>query len=130
MLDSGRKDEFNAVMAEAQAAADPKVTRTLAFRSRPYGTTDPFGLFTEVRKYQVRDVVGQITVPLLILDPDGEQFFPGQPRQLYDLLPGEKEIIEFTQADGANFHCQPTGRRLTHTQMLDWLADHLPPGQR
>src|ERR1700728_3063890 len=23
--------------------------------------------------------------------PDNEQFFPGQPRQLYDLLPGEKQ---------------------------------------
>jgi hypothetical protein len=79
-----------------------------------------------VRKYQVRDVADRITTPLLILDPANEQFFPGQPRQLYDLLPGEKEIIEFGQAQGANFHCQPTGRQLTHTQMLDWLADHLP----
>ena len=130
LLDSDQKDEFNAVMAQAQAGADPKVARTLAFRSRPYGQTDPFDLFTEVRKYQVRDVAGQITVPLLILDPDDEQFFPGQPRQLYDLLPGEKKIIEFTQAQGANFHCQPTGRQLTHTQMLDWLADHLPAGPR
>jgi hypothetical protein len=126
MLDEGQKDAFNAAMAEAQAAAGPEVARTLAFRSRPYGVTDPFDLFTEVRKYQVRDVVGQITTPLLILDPDHEQFFPGQPRQLYDLLPGEKEIIGFSQAQGANFHCQPTGRQLTHTQMLDWLADHLP----
>ena len=48
---------------------------------------------------------------------------------LYDLLPGEKQIIGFTQAQGANFHCQPTGRQLTHTQMLDWLADHLPARQ-
>ncbi|HTX27966.1 MAG TPA: dipeptidyl aminopeptidase [Streptosporangiaceae bacterium] len=126
MLDAGQKDEFNAVMAQAQAGADPKVARTMAFRARPYGLTDPFDLFTEVRRYQVRDVAGQITTPLLILDPADEQFFPGQPRQLYDLLPGEKEIIEFTQAQGANFHCQPTGRQLTHTQMLDWLADHLP----
>jgi len=55
-----------------------------------------------------------------------EQFFPGQPRELFDLLPGEKEILEFTQADGANFHCQPTGRQLTNTQMLDFLAGHLP----
>jgi hypothetical protein len=60
------------------------------------------------------------------VDASALQFFPGQPRQLYDLLPGEKEIIEFTPAQGANFHCQPTGRQLTHTQMLDWLAGHLP----
>jgi hypothetical protein len=126
LLDSGQKDAFNAVMAQAQAGASSAAARTLAFRSKPYGVTDPFDLFTEVRKYQVRDVAGQITTPLLILDPDGEQFFPGQPRQLFDLLPGEKRIIGFTQAQGANFHCQPTGRQLTHTQMLDWLADHLP----
>ena len=125
LLDSGQQDAFNAAMAKAQASADPKAARTMAFRSKPYGMTDPFDLFTEVRRYQVRDVAGQITTPLLILDPDDEQFFPGQPRELYDLLPGEKEIIGFTQAQGANFHCQPTGRQLTHTRMLDWLADHL-----
>jgi dienelactone hydrolase len=129
LLDSGQKDAFNAAMAKAQASAGPKAPRTLAFRSKPYGMTDPFDLFTEVRKYQVRDVAAQIPTPLLILDPDNEQFFPGQSRQLYDLLPGEKEILEFTQAQGANFYCQPTGRRLTYTQMLDWLADHLPPQQ-
>jgi hypothetical protein len=129
LLDSGQKDAFNAAMAKAQASADPKAARRLAFRSKPYGVTDPFDLFTEVRRYQVRDVAGQITTPLLILDPDDEQFFPGQPRELYDLLRGEKEIIGFSRAQGADFHCQPTGRQLTHTQMLDWLADHLPSQQ-
>jgi hypothetical protein len=127
LLDSGQKDAFNSAMTQALASGAPAAARTMAFRSKPYGMTDPFDLFTEVRRYQVRDVAGQIATPLLILDPDNEQFFPGQPRELYDLLPGEKAIIGFTQAQGANFHCQPTGRRLTHTQMLDWLADHLPP---
>ncbi|HSZ40304.1 MAG TPA: dipeptidyl aminopeptidase [Trebonia sp.] len=128
LLRSGQKDAFNAVMSGP--GGSPEAARTLAFRGKPYGLTDPFDLFTEVGKYQVRDVAGQITTPMLILDPDNEQFFPGQPRKLYDLLPGEKEIIEFTQAQGADFHCQPAGRQLTHTQMLDWLADHLPPRAR
>ena len=126
LLDSGDRNTFNDIMAKAQASADPQARRTMAFRSKPYGITDPFGLFSEVRRYQVRDVAGQITTPLLVLDPDDEQFWPGQPRQLYDLLPGEKQIIGFGPADGANFHCQPAGRQLTHTQMLDWLAGHLP----
>jgi dienelactone hydrolase len=125
MLRSGQKDAFNAAMSAA-VNSNPEMAKTLAFRSRPYGMTDWFDLITEVQKYQVRDVAGQITTPLLILDPADEQFFPGQPRELYNLLPGEKKIIEFTQEQGANFHCQPTGRQLTHTQMLDWLADHLP----
>ena len=82
MLNSGQKDAFNSVMAQAQASSNPQAARTMAFRSKPYGMTDSFDLFTEVRKYQVRDVAGQITTPLLILDPADEQFFPGQPRQL------------------------------------------------
>jgi hypothetical protein len=125
LLQSGQKDKFNAAMAPANR--DPANARNLAFRSRPYGgMTDPFDLFAEVEKYQVRDVAGQITTPLLICDPADEQFFPGQPQQLHDLLPGEKKIIEFTGAQGANFHCQPIGRQLTHNQMFDWLAEHLP----
>jgi hypothetical protein len=123
LLDTGQKDAFDAITP----SPDPESKRTLAFRGKPYGVTDPFDLFTELRKYQVRDVVGKITTPLLVLNPDDEQFFPGQPQELYGLLPGEKAIIGFSQAQGANFHCQPTGRQLTHTQMLDWLADHLLP---
>ena len=69
------------------------------------------------------------STPLLVLNPDDDQFYVGQPQHLYDLLPGEKEIIGFTQHQGASFHCQPTGRQLTHTQMLDFLADHLPSQQ-
>jgi hypothetical protein len=125
MLRPGQKDAFNAAMS-AGADSNPQMARMLAFRSRPYGQSDWFDLFNEVQRYQARDVVGQITTPMLILDPDDEQFFPGQPQQLFDLLPGEKKIIEFAPAQGANFHCQPTGRQLTHTQMLDWLAEHLP----
>jgi hypothetical protein len=122
LLDTGQKDAFNAITP----SPDPESKRTLAFRAKPYGESDPFDLFIELRKYQVRDVVGKITTPLPILNPDDEQFFPGQPKELYDLLAGEKAIIGFSQAQGANFHCQPTGRQLTHTQMLDWLADQLP----
>ena len=126
LLDSGQKDAFNGAITAAFADASPARRRESDFRSKPYGIADPFDLFTEVRKYQARDVAGQVVTPMLITDPDDEQFFPGQAKALYDVLPGEKEILGFSQAQGANFHCQPTGRQLTHTQMLDWLADHLP----
>ena len=64
-----------------------------------------------------------------VCERDERRGLVGRPRQLYDLLPGEKQIIEFTPQQGANYHCQPTGRQLTHTQMLDFLADHLPSQQ-
>jgi hypothetical protein len=124
LLHAGRKDAFNQAMAPVES--NPEMARTMAFRSKPYGITDYFDLFTEVERYQLRDVVSQVSTPMLILDPWDEQFWPGQPQQVYDLLPGAKKIIEFTREQGANYHCQPLGRHLTATLMLDYLADHLP----
>jgi len=97
----------------------------MALRSRPYGITDPYEIFTEVGRYQLRDVAGRIRTPLMITSPQDEQFWPGQSRQLYDLLTGAKELVEFTRDDGANFHCQPMGRQLTNQRMFDWLEDRL-----
>ncbi len=38
LLEPGQKEAFNAAMAEA--ASNPAVARTLAFRGKPYGTCD------------------------------------------------------------------------------------------
>lgn len=123
LLHSGQKDVFNGYMQ--QIDADPAAARNLAFRMRPYGTTDVFDVYTEVERYQLRDVASQISTPLLITSPQDEQFWPGQSAELAALLPGPKLLVDFTRADGANFHCQPMGRRLTELQMFDWLQDQL-----
>lgn len=124
LLRSGDKATFDGYLE--QLGDDPDAQRTFDFRARPYGMRDPFDVFTEVTKYHLGEVVGQIGTPLLITDPQDEQFWPGQSRQLFDALPGEKQILEFTREQGANWHCQPLGRQLTNKQMLGWLADRLP----
>ena len=124
LLRSGDKATFNGCLE--QTGGDAATERTFAFRARPYGTDDPFDVFTEVSRYHLGDVVGRISTPLLITDPQDEQFWPGQSRQLFDALTGEKEILQFTAEQGANWHCEPMGRQLANRQMLDWLADRLP----
>lgn len=121
LLDSGQKDVFNGYMAEVDA--DPATARTFAFRARPYGITDPFDLFTAVRGYQLRDLADRIRTPLLITDPDGEQFWPGQSAQLAELLTVPHEVARFTAADGADVHCQPLAPGLTQARMFSWLDD-------
>ncbi len=79
LLADGQKDAFNTAMApvnqkESGNSPDDGVPQQAIRHDRP------FDLFTEVRRYQVRDVAAQITTPMLILDPDDEQFFPGQAR--------------------------------------------------
>ena len=124
LLDGGEKDTFNRYMTES-AGSDPDMERTFAFRARPYGIDDPFDLFTTLRMYQLRDVAAQIRTPLLITDPEDEQFWPGQSEQLADLLTAPHEITPFGVADGANFHCQPLAPRQTAHRMFGWLSEQL-----
>lgn len=123
LLDTGQKDLFNRYLAEAEP--DPDAERTFAFRARPYRIEDPFDLFTEVRRYQLRDVADRIRTPLLITDPEGERFWPGQSDELAALLTAPHEVVRFTAADGADLHCQPLARALTQARVFEWLSAHL-----
>ena len=122
LLDTGDKATFDGYMAQG---ADAATERTFAFRSRPFGAQDPFDLFTDVRRYHLRDVAGQITTPLLITNPADEQFWPGQSQQLFDRTAGPKELLDFRREQGGNWHCEPLARQLTNLQTIDWLAGHL-----
>ncbi|GAA3610183.1 alpha/beta hydrolase family protein [Microlunatus ginsengisoli] len=121
-LRAGDRATFNRAMS---APATPEMERTIAFRAKPYGLTDPFDLFTEVNRYTLDGVVDKISTPMLITDPDDEQFFPGQPQELYDALTCSKVLLRFTAAEGANAHCEPMARHLVDLRMGDFFAGQL-----
>jgi hypothetical protein len=125
-LAHGDRDAFDREMHVAESRA-PHATATLDFRGKPYGFNggSRFDLYRAVASYRLGEEVGDINTPLLITDPDDEQFFPGQPQQLYDLLPGNKEIIRFTAHEGAAGHCEPMARSLRDTRIFDWLEGYL-----
>ncbi len=99
--------------------------QTLAFRMRPYGLDDYFDVFDAVRQYNLRDVVDRIECPLLITDPEGEQFWPGQSQELHDALRGPSEIVRFTAEEGADLHCEPMAMGMRDQRIFDWLDDVL-----
>ncbi|HEX3786528.1 MAG TPA: hypothetical protein VHW44_01600 [Pseudonocardiaceae bacterium] len=124
MLRSGDRDSFNQAMAAAPV--DPVRNRGFRFRARPYGTFDtPYDLFHSVGQYRLEDVAAQIRTPVLICDPDDESWFTGQPRELYDALRCEKELVHFSREDGANYHCEPWARGLAAARMCDFFQKHL-----
>ena len=98
----------------------------MTWRMRPYGTTSPFDFCTAARAHTLtEDVAGQITCPVLVTDPDHEPFWPGQSRQLYEMLPGPKELARFTAEEGADGHCEPLAVGLRGERVLDWLERQL-----
>jgi dienelactone hydrolase len=122
---SGDKAAFDRQLQQGMATPAAAAAReTWAFRARPYGVHGYSAVLDEVAKYDVTGVAGQITTPLYITDPDGEQFFPGQPAELAALV-SSATLARFTQEEGASYHCQPLARELTEQRMFDWLDEHL-----
>uniref|UniRef100_A0AAU2K022 Alpha/beta hydrolase n=1 Tax=Streptomyces sp. NBC_00049 TaxID=2903617 RepID=A0AAU2K022_9ACTN len=73
----------------------------------------------------ITKVVSRIKAPTLVLDYDFEQFYPGQPQQMYDLLRTRREYVKLTEATGAQLHCSPMAPQQHCDVVFDWLADVL-----
>ncbi|WP_190184288.1 alpha/beta hydrolase family protein [Streptomyces cirratus] len=87
--------------------------------------TDFYTPATRIRALAITDVVGRIKAPTLVLDYDDEQFYPGQPRRLYDKLTGPKDYLKLTAAEGAQLHCSPMAPQLHCEVVFDWLQHTL-----
>jgi hypothetical protein len=126
--DGGKKDAFDKEMGWTERLSK-SARAALQSRGEPFGlqTDSRFELYQEVFKYRLGDEVADITTPLLITDPEDEQFWPGQSQQLYDRLPGAKELVSFTAQEGANRHCEPMGAALRDTRVFNWLDTYLGP---
>ena len=120
LLDAGAKDQFDQYMAEGMQA-DPKITARLAFRMRPFGSSSPYDVFKAAQQYTLAGVAEKIRCPMLITDPEGEAFWPGQSQQLYDALNGPKTLVRFTAAEGGDLHCEPKAPGLRAQRIFDWL---------
>jgi hypothetical protein len=126
LLESGERERFDKDMEFALRFS--RSTRALmTYRMRPYGTDSPYEFFSAARHYSLTDeVIGQITCPVLVTDPDHEQFWPGQSQQLYEKLPTGKALIRFTEAEGADSHCEPAGNGVRGERIFDWLDQQIP----
>ena len=106
---------------EQEMAHDVHLRFTAMMRMAPYGPKTLADVVVDLAAYNLKDVVGQISTPLLIADPEGEAFWPGQSQQLYDALPGPKLLVPFTAAEGADLHCEPKALGLRAQRFFDWL---------
>jgi hypothetical protein len=125
LLDTGDEDAFDQAMNAGMQQATPAERQNWEWRAKPYGLSSPYDVFVAARRYNLSDVVHDISTPLLITDPEGEQFWPGQSQQLFDALSGAKRLISFTGAEGADRHCEPMARTLVEQRIFDWLDETL-----
>jgi Prolyl oligopeptidase family len=126
LKDESKKKAFDQEMGWAERLSKSN-RATLHFRAEPFGVESDsrWDLYQQVMKYKLGDEVKNITTPVLITSPEDEQFWPGQSQHLYQMLSGEKQLVSFTAAEGANRHCEPMGLGIRDARIYDWLDGHL-----
>jgi pimeloyl-ACP methyl ester carboxylesterase len=122
LLRAGRKAEFDGYISKA---SDPATKADLRFRMRPYGFTSYYDTFKAVQDYNLEGIAKQISCPMLITEPINEAFWPGQSRQLYNLLASPKKLVPFSESGGADLHCEPKGTGLRDLRVFNWLDETL-----
>jgi dienelactone hydrolase len=126
LLEAEDEAGFTAGMQYARSKWSPAMQQEVAWRAKPYGEhPSDYATFTTVEEYRLGDLVKNIKAPMMITDPEGEQFWAGQSQQLYDALPGTKVLVPFTKAEGADMHIEAMGRSLLEQRMYDWLDETL-----
>lgn len=88
--------------------------------------TDFYTPAKSIEALTITSVVGRITMPTLVLDYEYEQFYPGQPRTMFDKLTSPKDYVKLTAATGAQLHCSPMAPQQHCDVVFDWLQETLP----
>jgi hypothetical protein len=124
MLAGGQQQRFDNLI-RIWLRFNTRSMATLVLRMPLFGMNSPYEAFKAVQRYNLADVTKQIRCPMLITDPEGEQFWPGQSQKLYDALSGPKTLLKFTAAEGADLHCEPKAPGLRAQRIFDWLDQTL-----
>ena len=124
LLEKGENDEFDKNMEEGMRSSE-SLRYTLRFRMRPYGTDSPYDAFKMAEQYTLEGVAEKIRCPMLVTDPENEQFWPGQSHRVYEALTSPKELVTFAAAEGADSHCEPKAHSLREQRIFDWLDETL-----
>lgn len=133
------KEETNAIWnKEVVPELPPDAAATLKKRIEPFSVPAMLDarkgkMFTDfwtpaklIESLDITNFVGGIKAPTLVLDYDYEQFYPGQPRQMFDKLTAPKDYVKLTTATGAQLHCSPMAPQQHCDVVFDWLQEKLP----
>jgi hypothetical protein len=119
-LERGEQEKFDRNMSMAEHFVRG-MRAQLEFRMRPFGMSSPYDVYKALEEYKLDGLIAEIRCPMLVCDPDHEQFWPGQSRQLYEALPEPKELTRFTSEEGSDWHCEPRSPAIRDQRIFDWL---------
>jgi pimeloyl-ACP methyl ester carboxylesterase len=74
------------------------------------------------KSYTLAGVADRITAPALVLDPDNDQFFKGQPQLAAEaMINADTTLVTLKEIEGAGEHCHMGAMSRLHQTVFDWL---------
>jgi hypothetical protein len=127
-LEQGKRKEFNQYWAGAQPFLPANTRFYVAKRTQVFGRASFYEQMRLAQKFVLpRSLAARIKAPTVIVQTALEQFYPGQSKQLYRWLHTTKSLINFTVAQGTQYHCEPMAPTVRNDAVLDWLESNLRP---
>jgi hypothetical protein len=130
LLNSGQREEFNREWSGYVRQTGEFKRFGIEKRIEIYGQGGGYEQLKLAQRFKLSPAEARrISAPMAILSPQLEQFFPGQAQTMHRLTKSttKSEVIEFTVAEGAEYHCEPMAPQLRNERVFDWLETNLEP---
>jgi len=92
-----------------------------------FGVDSPFNLFRKLKEFSVKDHLDKIKCEMLVIGSVKDQVAGSfeQAKLFYAALSSPKTYLEFSDAEGAQFHCQIGSPMNSIEQILNWVDKRL-----
>ncbi len=94
-----------------------------------FDADSPCELFGKLQNYTIAGAMDKIEAETLVVNSSQDQIAGSnaQAKLVYNELPGKKSYMEFTDAQGGQFHCQLGAPMVSSARILNWLDERAKP---
>lgn len=90
-----------------------------------FNADSPFQLFRKLKQYSMHDSIEKIRCDMLVVNSVNDQVAGSfaQSKKFFSALKSPKTYLEFSDAEGGQFHCQIGAPMASSERILNWLDD-------
>jgi alpha-beta hydrolase superfamily lysophospholipase len=114
-------------MVTGQMQRNPGIRQFIGQMLWTFHAHSPSHLFRELKKYTMADSISRIECEMLVVTSHGDRVAGSheQAKLFFEALKCPKTYLEFTEAEGAQRHCQAGAPMIANERILNWLDDRL-----
>ena len=108
------------------AAHDPGFAFTVAKLTEQWPDHTLYDVLVRLDAWDASPLLDDVTVPVLVCDPDQAMSYPGQSAELAATLGDRATLVPFTSEEGAGLDCEIGAPTVRAQRIHDWLDEVVP----